>query len=53
MHLIDSVISSALLVPADNGILGEFRDPTGTCDQDQWMFKKGSFQVIPLGYFQY
>jgi predicted alpha-1,6-mannanase (GH76 family) len=49
MNLIDAVISSPLLVPSNNGILVESRDPTGTCDQDQWMFKGIFFQH--LGYF--
>lgn len=48
MNLIDSVLSSPL-VPSDNGILVESRDPSGTCNQDQWMFKGIFFQH--LGYF--
>jgi hypothetical protein len=47
-NLIDSVLASSL-VPANSGILVESCDPSGTCDQDQWMFK-GIF-FLHLGYF--
>ena len=36
-NLIDSVIASPLV--DHSGILTETCDPTGTCNQDQWMFK--------------
>ena len=49
INLIDSVISRPLLVPSDNGILVESRDPLGTCNQDQWMFKGVFF--MHLGWF--
>jgi hypothetical protein len=36
--LIDAVLTSPL-VPSDSGVLVESRDPSGMCNQDQWMFK--------------
>ena len=47
-HIIDSVISSQL-VPSNNGVLVESCDQSGTCNQDQWMFKGVFFEH--LGYF--
>jgi len=47
-NLIDAVLTSPL-VPAESGVLVESRDSSGTCDQDQWMFKGVFFQH--LAYF--
>ena len=47
-NLIDSVLASPL-VPTNSGVLVENCDPTGTCNQDQWMFKGIFFEH--LGYF--
>ena len=49
LNLIDAVLSSPHLVPSGNGILIEEGDPTGSCNQDQWMFKGIFFRH--LGYF--
>jgi len=48
-NLIDSVIASDEMVPSNSGVLVESCDPSGTCDQDQWMFKGVFFGH--LGYF--
>jgi Glycosyl hydrolase family 76 len=47
-NLLDSVLTGPL-VPGNNGILVETCDATGTCNQDQWMFKGVFFEH--LGYF--
>ncbi len=47
ISLVDAVICSGLV--SDNGILVESRDPSGTCDQDQRMFKGVFF--LHLGWF--
>ena len=47
-NLIDSVLGSNL-VPDNSGVLVECCDPSGTCSQDQWMFKGVFFEH--LGYF--
>lgn len=47
-NLLDSVLTGPL-VPENNGILVESCDATGTCNQDQWMFKGVFFEH--LGYF--
>jgi len=46
-NLLDAVLASPLVTPA--GVLVESCDPTGTCNQDQWMFKGVFFEH--LGYF--
>jgi len=46
--LIDAVLTSPL-VPVDSGVLVESRDTSGTCNQDQWMFKGVFFEH--LAYF--
>jgi hypothetical protein len=46
--LLDAVLTSPL-VPSDSGVLVESRDPSGTCDQDQRMFKGVFFEH--LAYF--
>jgi len=46
-NLLDAVLASPLVT--GSGVLVESCDPTGTCNQDQWMFKGVFFEH--LGYF--
>ena len=46
-NLLDAVLASQLVT--SSGILVESCDPSGTCNQDQWMFKGVFFEH--LGYF--
>lgn len=46
-NLLDAVLASPLVT--SSGVLVESCDPSGTCNQDQWMFKGVFFEH--LGYF--